>query len=176
MTARAAEPSNDATANDAMPDLMQMFREVMGRFPAAVSIITARGADRPAAMTATAVCSFSASPPSLLCSVAEAALSHPVLSCCDAFAVNLLHVGQAETARAFARSDNAKFARSEWVDGGPQSVPIIRGCAASFLCEPAARFHHYDHSILIGRVIAAELGSEQAALVYSEQTFWRLAA
>ena len=42
------------------------FRAAMARFPGAVTIVTARDGDERRGITATAVCSVSAEPPSLL--------------------------------------------------------------------------------------------------------------
>lgn len=139
------QPETDAT--------LDLFRAAMERYPAAVCIITSQEGDEVAAMTATAVTSFTSSPPSILCSIDHSASSHPLLARSRQFALNVLSTAQADTARAFARSDVDKFDRPEFVrDGNRGDVPIISGALATIVCERDAMYVHFDHTILIGRI------------------------
>lgn len=155
-------------------DLGDRFRAVMGRYPAAVCVITAREHDEVAAMTATAVMSFTATPPSVLCSIASSANSHLLLTRCKRFAVSVLSADQGDAARAFARSNVAKFEREELVQVDGLEMPVMRGSLATLVCDREAVYDHFDHSLLIGRVTDATYDSRAASLIYADRRFWTL--
>ena len=154
----------------------ELFRVVMGRYPAAVSVITTAVAGEVAGMTATAVMSYSATPPSLLCSVGHVAQSHRLLEQCEVFAVNVLAQGQSDTAMAFARSDEGKFRRPELLRDQVTGVPLIADAFAHLICRRDAAFTHLDHTILVGRIATGEASLDRDPLVYAGRAFWRLAS
>lgn len=155
-------------------EVQSLFRDVMARFPAAVCVLSTADDDHVAAMTATAVMSYSASPPSMLCSIDHAAQSHRLLETCDRFAINVLHHEQSETALAFARSESEKFARDEFVRGAAFGMPVIADALATLVCAREATHSHFDHTLLIGRVIDGRLDAGRRPLLYAERTFWQL--
>lgn len=157
-------------------DTVELFREAMRLFPAAVSVIATGNGDRLAAMTATAVMSYTANPPSMLCSIDHAARSHVALEECDVFSVSVLHHEQSPTALVFARSDDEKFGHTDLAVDEEHGVPHIRGCLATLICRREASYSHFDHTMLIGRVIAGALERTRPPLLYAERRFWSLAS
>ena len=144
-------------------------------FPAAVSIIATADGGQLAAMTATAVTSYSANPPSMLCCIDHQARSHDALERCERFSISVLHTEQSATALLFSRSDDEKFGHRDLAMDGDRALPYIDGALATLLCERAATYSHYDHSVLVGRVIAGRVERDRSALLYAGRRFWALA-
>ena len=136
----------------------QRFREVMGRFPTGVTIVTALGPEGPVGMTANAVTSLSLDPLLLLVCFANDARTLPVVRESRRFGVNVLATGQEDIARRFAGKlpEAEKFAGvAHTLDDG---VPVVEGAHAWMGCELERLVDGGDHTIGIGAVRAAEVG------------------
>jgi len=80
------------------------FRKAMRTLASAVSIVSTAHDNCRFGMTATAVCSLSMQPPTLLVCVNQStSLHHPLLSA-GRFCINILHADQDELARTFGRN------------------------------------------------------------------------
>jgi flavin reductase (DIM6/NTAB) family NADH-FMN oxidoreductase RutF len=154
-------------------DVAHTFREAMARLAAGVAVVTARRTDeRPCGLLATSVSSFSASPPSLLVSVAHSSRCHEALTDGDAFGVHVLAADQEALAHVFAGLGDDKFAGVgwDWDDG----VPQIHGVLSYLRCRRSALFELYDHSVLVGDVTGGAV-READPLVYMARSMrWRL--
>jgi flavin reductase (DIM6/NTAB) family NADH-FMN oxidoreductase RutF len=141
-----------------MPPDQQRFREVIGRFPTGVSVVTAAGADGPAGLTTNAVTSVSLDPLLLLVCLDRGSRTLPALEAAGRFAVNVLREGQEDLARVFAskRPMPEKFeAISHTVAHG---VPVLDDALAWLACEVREVLPGGDHVIAIGEVV--ELGAD----------------
>src|SRR5499425_2054685 len=78
------------------------FREAMSRLGAAVHVVTTAGSAGKTGATATAVCSVSDAPPTLLMCLNRRSHSNPVVAENGVFCVNTLGDGGAEIADIFA--------------------------------------------------------------------------
>ena len=110
------------------------FRKAMRTLASAVSIVSTAHDDRRFGMTATAVCSLSMQPPTLLVCVNQStSLHHPLLSA-GRFCINILHADQDELARTFGRKGmEDRFANGNWqVDD--RGVPFVADARASIFC------------------------------------------
>lgn len=145
------------------------FRDVLRRFTSSVCIVTVGREHNFNGMTATAVCSVSASPPSMLVAVNQDNRSHALIEQIGAFAINLLSSGQKSLATHFASRPADPFAAVDYRLGALQ-LPIIRGCAAYLECVVDARLISGTHSIFIGRVIGSG-ASERHPLCYRNGDF-----
>jgi len=127
------------------------FRRAMGRFAGAVTAITTQDADGPVGLIATAVCSLSAQPPSLLVCVNRSASAHDAIVRNGAFAVNLLHPDQREVVDSFTRcKGSARFQGAGWrYDTG---VPMLDDAIVSMRCELKEALDGFSHSIMIGMI------------------------
>ena len=151
----------------------QTFRDAMAGLASGVAVITARRSNgAPCGLVATSVSSFSASPPSVLVSVAHTSRCHTSLIEGNAFGVHVLAADQEPLARVFAGLGDDKFAGLdwEWDDG----VPRIAGALSYLRCRRSALFELYDHSLLVGDV-AGGLVQDGEPLVYLARSMsWRL--
>jgi flavin reductase (DIM6/NTAB) family NADH-FMN oxidoreductase RutF len=149
------------------------FRNAMAGLASGVAVVTASGADgRPCGLVATSVSSFSASPPSVLASVAHSSRCHVALVGSAEFGVHVLAADQEAVARVFAGKGDDKFAGVEWGwDGG---VPRIGRTLSYLRCRRSAVFEKYDHTLLVGDVSAGELGSGEPLVYMDRSMAWRL--
>src|SRR2546423_12555865 len=95
-----------------------LFREAMSRLGAAVHVITTAGPAGKTGATATAVCSVSDAPPTLLVCINRKSQTNPVIVGNGVFCVNTLGAIGAEIADIFAGRTGAqgadRFATGEW--------------------------------------------------------------
>jgi flavin reductase ActVB len=149
------------------------FREAMARFPSGVTIVTTADDQRqPHGFTATAFCSLSVDPPLVLVCLAKGAECHPVFERAPAFAVNVIHPGQADLAVLFATRGADKFAAAQF-DPGVGGVPTLPDACAVLECSTFARHDGGDHTILIGAVERVGIGDRSPA-VYADRDFHEL--
>ena len=94
------------------------FREAMSRLGAAVHVITTDGPSGKTGFTATAVCSVSDAPPTLLVCLNRSATSMPILRGNGVFCVNTLRAGDEIDRRHLRRphqvARGARFDTGEW--------------------------------------------------------------
>lgn len=157
----------------------QSFRAAMARFPGAVTIVTARagaGPDTRRGITATAVCSVTADPPSLLVCLNRKTGTCAAVQNSGRFNVNLLPGDGGPLALHFAGASGAtgedKFSAGDWCDD-PHGVPMLAGAALTFSCTVTEAVQAGSHSIFIGQITDLSIG-EGAALIYAQSSFHRL--
>lgn len=153
------------------------FRAAMARFPGAVTIVTSAGAGARRGITATAVCSVSADPPSLLVCLNRATGTCAMVADTGMFNVSLLAGDGGETAMRFAGAGGVtgddKFALGDWRTDA-RGLPILAGAVANFCCEVAEQVQAGSHTVFIGHIVGITL-TDAAPLVYERQRFHRLA-
>lgn len=151
------------------------FKTAMRQVAASVAVVTARAGGVRNGLTATAVCSVAANPPTMLICINRSASAEPLIQESGAFAVNFLADRQHGIARLFSTSKLAseeRFADGDW---GVLSTgsPVLDGTVASFDCRVESRFASGTHHIYIGRVVGAT-SLAQDALLYRDGLFRRL--
>lgn len=158
------------------PDMSldQDFRAAMRRLAATVTIVTIRDGGRPMGMTATAVSSLAADPPSLLVCVNQSASMHNPLIETQAFCVNILHQDQHAVARVFSDSAlrDARFATGEW-EHRDDAPPYLTDAQAVLLCERRQLVTFATHTICIGAVREVRLREDIDPLLYLDGKFAR---
>lgn len=154
----------------------EQFRAGMRLLGASVSVITAAdGADR-SGLTATAVCSLSPEPPSLLVSVNRSSRTCEFIQRTGRLAVNLLAEHQAGISNCFSQSgadqDQFKLAGT-WTQHalGP---PILSEAAAWFICEIGDHMLTQTHAVLEARIRACEVQDTASPLIYAKQAYHKL--
>ena len=153
------------------------FRAAMARFPGAVTIVTACTAEgERRGITATAVCSVSAEPPSLLVCLNRKTGTCAAVRETGRFNVNLLTEGASEVALRFAGvggvTGEAKFAEGDW-QADRRGLPVLADAVAQFSCEVAEVTDAGSHTVFIGHIVGLA-SAEAPALVYEQARFHRL--
>ena len=140
----------DRKTGGAIPITASMsFRNGMARLASAVHIITTDGPAGRYGFTATAVCSVSDAPPTLLVCVNTAASSLNALLANGTLCVNMLASDQQPVARAFGNGQPMaqRFATGEWsmrAGGSPQ----LAGALMRFNCSIRSVVEQGSHQVL----------------------------
>lgn len=139
----------------------------MGTFPTGVTVVAALdGEGGPVGLTVNSFTSVSLDPPLVLVCIDRGSGSHDVLLDAGSFTVNVLAGDQGEVAARFATDPaHQRFDDLPWRPG-PTGAPVLEGAASWLACVLDARHPGGDHSILVGRVVAGEVGAAPSLLFY----------
>jgi flavin reductase len=155
------------------------YRSLMRQVVGAVSIITAGQPGARRGLTATAVCSLSDSPPTLLACINRKAGAHDLIISEGAFAVNVLASGQQDVAVLFSGKSSlrgeARFTVGSW-GRLATGAPVLAGVLAAFDCELVEHKAVATHTIFIGRVVSGCCSGEATPLIYLRGMYHRLCA
>lgn len=142
------------------------FRAAMASFPAGVTITTTVDADEKWwGFTASAFCSLSAEPPLVLVCVAKSAECHAAFMAGEGFAVHFVAESHQDLAMLFARRGADKFGGG-YFEMSARGLPVMRSAAAILECSVYARHDGGDHTILVGQVEDAIVGSDHPVVYY----------
>ena len=138
------DPSSDARA----------FRNALGAYATGVTIVTVPTTDGPIGITANSFASVSLEPPLVLWSPAKSSKRFNTFSGAPHFAIHILDAHQQDICNAFTKDKHACDGL-DW-EAGSHGVPLIKGCLARFECTLEVEHDAGDHTIIIGRVTAAQ--------------------
>jgi len=153
------------------------FREAMCRLGAAVHVVTTAGPGGKTGATATAVCSVSDAPPTVLMCLNRRSQTNPVVVENGVFCVNTLGDGGAEIADIFAGrtgvQGSERFATGDWTVLATGS-PVLASAVVAFDCRIIEVRVVASHNVFSGAVEAVRLGPNGPALVYHERAYKRV--
>lgn len=143
------------------------FRDGMSRLGAAVSVVTTNFGGQRSGFTASAVCSVSDAPPTLLVCINRASSCFPAFENARHFCVNTLMPGQEGISSRFGGKTpmEDRFRLGEWTDG-LTGVPVLADASVSFECELTRAVDEATHRVLFGSVIDIRENERQATLLY----------
>ena len=149
-----------------MPVSRQELRDAMARLGAAVNIITTDGAAGQGGITATAVCSVTDDPPTLLVCLNRTSPRSATFLKNGVLCVNTLAAGQQGVSDAFsAPSDKAdmasRFAAGTWTRLATGAL-ALDGAAASFDCRITEVMEQGTHSVVFASVEAVRFADMAA--------------
>lgn len=155
----------------------QAFREAMSRLGAAVHVITTDGPSGKTGFTATAVCSVSDAPPTVLVCLNRGATSMPSMRGNGVFCVNTLRAGDEVIADTFAGrtkvAREARFDTGQWATLSTGS-PVLLSAVVALDCRVIEIKAVASHDIYFGMVEAIHQGPPGAALVYHDRLYKQL--
>ena len=150
------------------------LRDVMGRFATGVTVLTAPG-ENGHGMTANAFTSVSLEPPLVLCCVAYTARGHDAIVAAGGYGVSVLGSEQRDVAKYFANRGRpggaAQFDSVAHTPGPITGAPLLDGALAWLECELVQTYAGGDHSIFLGRVLAARTGPAEQPLLFFQGRF-----
>lgn len=152
------------------------FRNAMSRLGAAVNIITTDGPAGRAGFTASAVCSVTDEPPSLLVCLNRSASVYETFKGNGVLCVNVLGGGHQPLSNLFGgkTSMDERFAVGTWSQGQTGS-PILQDASVSFDCRLSQITEVGTHDILICQVIAISICQQARSLIYFNRDYHELA-
>lgn len=157
----------------------QDFRDAMALLGAAVNIVTTNGPGGRAGFTASAVCSVTDEPPTLLVCINRASSAYRAVQANGVLCVNTADAGQQALCGAFGgRTPQAeRFAAGLWQQLATGS-PVLEGALASFDCRVVGRASVGSHDILFCQALALQRRAPGAGggLIYFDRGYHALAA
>ena len=153
------------------------FRAGMRTLAGAVNIITTAEAGKRFGMTATAVCSATADPPTVLACINKLATTHGAVAKSKVFCVNVLRAEDWELSTSFsgAQSGEARFKSRDWTRLATGS-PVLIDALVSFDCRVVKKLAHGSHTIFLGQVEQILIGQKGKPLLYSDGQYAKLAS
>ena len=126
-------------------------------------------------VTATAVCSLSAEPPSLIACINRGSLLASGLVENARFSVSILSEGQEDIAKAFGGQKGVagrdRFVYGEWYRS-EHDVPLLVGARASFECSVANFLDYGTHRAAVGLVTDVHMSEDvERTLVFADGRF-----
>jgi len=150
----------------------QAFRDAMAHLGSAVNIITTDGAAGRAGFTASAVCSVTDSPPTLLVCLNRSASVYPVFQQNQVLCVNTLSDRHESLSNLFGGKTpmETRFAAAEWVAMATGS-PALQGALTSFDCRVSQVTSIGTHDVLFCEVIDILRSDDSHGLVYFDRRY-----
>ena len=150
----------------------ELYKTGMRQLTAGVTIVTTAIGNERRGLTATAVCSLSVEPPTLLACVNREAGAHDPTLQSRVFCVNLLATHHRGLAALFADPGKSeeRFESGEWgtLESG---APVLMDSLASFDCILGQTMRTDTHTVLTGRVQAVRSDASLEPLLYSRGEF-----
>lgn len=154
-----------------------LFRDAMARLGAAVHIVTSDGPEGRVGFTASAVCSVTDAPPSLLVCLNRSASVYRTLLANGVLAVNTLAPEHKALSALFGGKTPAdeRFAAAAWRIG-VTGAPMLDGAVVSFDCQIAQATEVGTHTVLICEIVAIAGLTREDGLVYFNRAYHALSA
>ena len=148
------------------------FRNAMSLLPTAVNVVTTEGLSGAHGFTASAVCSVTDSPPTLLVCMNTTSRSHGHFMENKILSVNVLGAQHEHISNTFASKlcSEERFQHGTWtklVTGSPVLVDAL----VSFDCEIEQVQEVGTHSVFMCRVVAIKQSEQDESLVYFNRTY-----
>ena len=148
------------------------FRNAMSLLPTAVNVVTTEGLSGAHGFTASAVCSVTDSPPTLLVCMNTTSRSHGHFVENKILSVNVLGAQHEHISNTFASKlcSEQRFQQGTWtklVTGSPVLVDAL----VSFDCEIEQVQEVGTHSVFMCRVVAIKQSEQDESLVYFNRSY-----
>jgi flavin reductase len=149
------------------------YRGGMARLAAAVNAVTTDGPAGLGGFTASAVCSVTDDPPTLIVCVNLASRQNEIIRANRVLCVNTLAVDQTEIAALFSTKElpiEQRFAVGRWSTLATGS-PVLEGAIASFDCKVVERLERGTHSVIFCEVQAVRVRTDGEPLLYLDRQY-----
>jgi flavin reductase len=150
----------------------EAYRDGMAHLAAAVNVITTDGPAGPGGFTASAVCSVTDDPPTLLVCLHLLSRQNEIMRTNGVLCVNALAADQAPLSALFATqglSMDERFAPADWTTL-KTGAPVLEGAVAAFDCRIVERLERGTHAVLFCEVQAVRIGDSEP-LVYFGRSY-----
>lgn len=155
MTLRKSEPEYPDIDPASLPPVSSAaFREAMSRLAAAVNVVTTDGPGGRAGFTASAVCSVTDEPPTLLVCINRQSSAYAAFAANSALCVNVLSADHEEISNTFGGKTamHERFATAEW-SVRETGAPVLKNALAHFECRISQRVAVGTHDVLFCEIV-----------------------
>ncbi|MDE2444562.1 MAG: flavin reductase [Alphaproteobacteria bacterium] len=149
------------------------FRNAMARVCAPVNVITTDGPAGQGGFTATAMCSVTDEPPTLLICMNARSSQTEMFKANGKFCVNVLPAEHSKLAAIFAGSITdmtARFAAAHWYPI-KHSQPALRDAIVSIACQVIDIHRVGTHNVMVGQVFDIRQRLDGSALLYFDRHY-----
>lgn len=149
------------------------FKNAMSLLTSAVNVVTTMGETGHHGFTASAVCSVTDTPPTLLVCMNQSSRSHASFVENKVLCVNVLNADQAHLSNAFASSklnSKERFEKGKWTTL-ETGAAVLQDALVSFDCEIEQIQQVGTHTIFICPIVAIKTGQDDQALVYFNRAY-----
>ncbi|MHC5226483.1 flavin reductase [Ignatzschineria sp. LJL83] len=153
------------------------FRNAMSLLTGAVNVITTRGESGRYGFTASAVCSVTDSPPTLLVCMNKSASSHAHFVDNKILTVNVLGADHQNISTAFSSkmSPEERFEHGNWTEL-ETGAPVLDDSLVSFDCHIDQVQEVGTHTIFICNIVAIQESEQNRGLVYFNRAYHHVGA
>lgn len=148
------------------------FRNAMSLLSSAVNVVTTAGASGVHGFTASAVCSVTDTPPTLLVCMNQTSRSHAHFIENKVLSVNVLGAQHQQISNVFASKmkPEERFQYGTWTEL-ETGAPVLADALTSFDCEIEQIQQVGTHSIFMCRVVAIQHSQQEHGLVYFNRAY-----
>ncbi|QER40928.1 flavin reductase [Acinetobacter suaedae] len=148
------------------------FRNAMSLLTSAVSVVTTAGLSGRYGFTASAVCSVTDTPPTLLVCMNQASSSHVHFVENKILTVNVLGAQHEHISKVFSSklSPEERFKHGIWTEL-ETGAPVLNDALVSFDCELDQVQQVGTHTIFICRIVAIQQSQQDQSLVYFNRAY-----
>ncbi|MFG1399024.1 flavin reductase [Roseixanthobacter pseudopolyaromaticivorans] len=160
-------PPADAGPHGAPAVTQQSYRDAMSRVGAAVNVVTTDGPGGKAGFTASAVCSVTDSPPTLLVCLNRGSSVSAAFQANGVLCVNTLAPSHKGLSNLFGGKTpmEERFAAAQWAPCAT-GAPMLADAVAAFDCRVARTVDVGTHCVLFCEVVGIAAGGTPEALIY----------
>ncbi|GAN63686.1 flavin reductase [Acetobacter indonesiensis] len=152
----------------------QSFRDGMALLPGAVTIVTTDGRAGQHGFTASAVCSVSDAPPTLLVCVNKNTGAHDPILENGVLAVNVLTHAQHPLSNIFSsrsKSQQERFGQADWTSS-ITGAPVLQHALVSFDCRIANVVEAGSHSVIFAHILHVNTSdANHPGLIWFRRTY-----
>lgn len=155
----------------------EAYRDAMARLGAAVSVITSDGPAGRCAFTASAVCSVTDDPPTLLVCMNRGSDFNEAFKANAVLCVNTLAAAQEILSPIFAGFTHhtmaERFDQADWVTLAT-GAPVLTDAVVSFDCRIAQTSEVGTHNVFFCEVEAIQVSNAHEGLIYFGRSYHRI--
>ncbi len=150
------------------------FRDGMRLLAGAVSIVATQGDAGKGGLTATAICSVSDEPPTLLTCINNTNELVKIIEKNEQFSVNLLSSAMEAISNRFAGFDRVpmeeRFELGSW-DFEKSTSPVLEGSLVTFCCKVKEMTVSGTHTVIFGEIHGVFTAEGQTPLLYFDRNY-----
>lgn len=155
----------------------EAFRNAMSRLGAAVHIVTTAGEGGRVGFTASAVCSVTDEPPTLLVCLNRVSALHEAFAANKVLCVNTLSFAQQDLANLFASKAGMteRFAQGDW-QTALTGAPVLANASVVCDCKITASTVVGTHEVMFCEVLMTRVDLDKNGLIYYDREYHPLPA
>ncbi|MBX2819122.1 MAG: flavin reductase family protein [Rhodothermaceae bacterium] len=149
------------------------FRSLMRHIPSPVMVLTYENESGPRGVTIGSFASVSLDPPLISFNLMRSGSSSEDIQGVSCFAIHVLRNDQSRLSEHFAQPDLSSGVQFKDIDYiySSEGVPVMDDCLAFMICELFDIVTAGDHSLVLGKVLRADVVTPSKPLLYFQRSY-----